>query len=86
MDQGPSGLIEEQQLRVERERSSERCAFHHASGELRRVLARRIGRQADKPDLEHGKLIKCLRRQLQMLDHRKLHVLQNGQRGIERAD
>ena len=74
-----SGLIEKQQRRIERQGAGDRDAFHHAAGELRGVLVRRIGRQADQADLEQRELIEHARLELQVLDHGQLHVLQHRQ-------
>src|SRR5450759_5609859 len=70
------GLIEKQQRWIERERPRERHPLHHAAGELRGILAGGVSGQADQTNLQQRKLSACLSRQLQVLDHRKLHVLQ----------
>ena len=79
------GLIEEQQLGVQRQGARQRRALDHAAGELRRVLAGRLGRQADQADLEEREVIQRARVEAEVLEHRQLHVLPDGEAGVEGA-
>ena len=46
---------------------------------------RGVGRQADHGELEEGEIVHHRLRQLEMLAHRHLDVLQHGERGEQRA-
>jgi hypothetical protein len=50
-------LIEKQQLRLQRQRTSQCHTLHHAARQLRRQLGGGILRQADEPELETGQLV-----------------------------
>ena len=79
------GLVEHQQRGIERQRARQRGALDHAARELRGILARRLVGQADQPHLEQRQLVERARRQLQVLEHGQLHVLQHRERREQRA-
>src|ERR1700680_635091 len=70
-----SRLVEQQQQWIERERARQRRALDHATGKLRWILARGLGRQPDKLHPEQSELIERSRCQAQVLEHRQLYVL-----------
>src|SRR5579862_8547558 len=78
-------LIEKQQYRIERQRAGYGCALDHAARELRGVLAGRIGGQSHQADLEHGQLVADVRLELEVLDHRQLHVLPHREPRVQRS-
>src|SRR3990172_7509114 len=78
-------LVEEQDLRVQGERARDARPLAHPTGQLRRVLGRGVGRQADHLDLQPGKLRDQPRRQVRMLLERHLDVLRHRQRAEQRA-
>ncbi len=50
-------LVEEDDLRVERQRPGERDALDHAAGEFGRELVADVGLEADHLELEDGQLV-----------------------------
>ena len=73
-------LIEKHDLRVERERAGHAGALAHSAGELRGELMRSSRRQADHGELEEGEIVHHRLGQIEMLAHRHLDVLEDGQR------
>ena len=78
-------LVQEQDLRIERERAGETGALAHAAGQLGRELVAGVVRQADQGELERGQLLEQRLRQLQALAQRRLDVLGDGQRAEQGA-
>jgi hypothetical protein len=77
-------LVEEEDFRVERERAGERGALDHAAREFGGQLVAGIGLQPDHFDLQHRQLVEQAVREVQILAHRDLDVLLDGQRGEQR--
>ena len=78
-------FVEEQQPWVERQRSCQRCALDHAARQLGRILCRSLRRQTDDAHLQHRQFVERAGIELQVLEHRQLHVLQHGERAEQGA-
>ena len=78
-------LVEEDDLRIERQRAGERHALGHAAGKLGGKLVGVARREADHLELGDGDLVHQPLGDVEMLAHRELHVLAHGQRGEQRA-
>ena len=78
-------LVEEQQLRVERQGAGQAGALAHAAGKLRGLLVAGVRRQADHRDLERGDVAHRLLVEAGMLADRHDDVLGHAQRGEQRA-
>ncbi len=78
-------LVEEDDVGVERQGSGQRRALDHAARKLGRILLRRVGRETDEVDLEAGQFVHQLGRDVEILAHRNLDVLEHRERGEERA-
>ncbi len=79
------GLVQEHDLRVERERPRQPRPLAHAARQFRGELRPRLRRQAHKPDLHRRDLVHQLLRQMQMLLQRDLNVLGDGEGREQRA-
>src|SRR5680860_131089 len=79
------GLVQEHNLGIESQRSRQPCALPHAAGQFRGEFVGGIRRQANHSELEEGEVVHHRLRQVEMLTHRHLDVLQDGQRGEQRT-
>ena len=83
----PGGrLVEEQNLRIERQRTGERGPLDHAAGQLGRILRAVRLLEPDQLDLDARKRAHQPARKVQELAHRDLDVLPDRQRGEQRAE
>src|SRR6187551_2347594 len=80
-----SGLVQEQQRRIQRQRPGQRCPLDHAAGELRGILGGGVLRQSYEPQLQVCQLVHGIRRQAKVLHHGQLDVLAHRQRTEQRA-
>src|SRR5690606_5133035 len=80
-----SWLVEEDDLRIERQRARERDALGHAARKLGRKLGRVLPRKPYHLQLRQRDLVHQLLRKIEIFAHRELHVLQRGQRREQRA-
>ena len=78
-------FIQEQDLRIQRERASETGALAHATGQLGGKLVAGVVRQADQVQLEAGQLLQQPFRQTQALPPWRLDVLGDRQRAEQSA-
>ena len=78
-------LVEEHDLRIERERPRQRDALGHAAGQLGRQFVGSFRRQADERQLLQRESVERRLGQAQMLAHRRLDVLPHGQAREQRA-
>ena len=79
------GLVEEDDVGIERERARERHALDHAAGQLGGIFAAHVGVKADHFQLGHRDLLDEPRRQIEIFADRELHVLQRRKRREQRA-
>ena len=79
------GLVEEDDLRIERQRAGERCALDHAARKFGGQLVGGIGLEADEVELDHRHLLQQGGRQLEIFAHRHLNVLLDAERREQRA-
>src|SRR5664279_190531 len=78
-------LIEEDDLRVERQGAGERDALDHAAGKLGRKFRRVVGIEANHLQLHDGKIGHQTIGEAKVLAHGKLDVLAHAQRREQRA-
>ncbi len=76
--QASGGLVQEQHLGLKGQGPGQRCALDHASGELGGEQLSGAHRQAGQADLELRQLLAKPGRELEVLAHRQLHVLEHG--------
>ena len=80
-----SRLVEENDLRIERQRARKCRSLDHAARQLRRKFRGGIARQSDQLDLELGQFVHQRLRQVEIFAHRHLHVLLHRERRKQRA-
>ena len=80
------GFVEEQQRRIQRERTRQTGALAHAARQLRRQFVQRVRRQPGKLHLQQRQLVQQRFGQLGMMFlQRHLHVFADGQRREQRT-
>src|SRR5690606_2509993 len=79
------GLVEKEDVRIQRQCPGQSSALDHAAGKLRGKLAPRVGRQASQGQLHAGQVLGVIATEAGMLDQRQGNVLGDGQRGEQRA-
>ena len=79
------GLVEEQDLGIERERAGQSGALTHPAGELSGILGRGIHGQADHTELQRRDLVDQTARQVGVFAERYLDVLGHGEEAKERS-
>src|SRR5690554_5312931 len=79
------GLVEKEDVRIQRQCPGQSSALDHAAGKLRGKLAPCVGRQASQGQLHAGQVLGVIATEAGMLDQRQGNVLGDGQRGEQRA-
>ena len=79
------GLVEEDDVGIERQRAGERHALGHAAGKLGGQLVAVARIEPDHGELGGRHLAHHARRHVEIFAHRKFDVLEHGERGKQRA-